>query len=86
MTMQFDAQTEFTQRIERIRAGGQGTNRTLFVGMDGAMAIPRDFKPAAKPRRKRGALVWLVTLAVLGAAGFAMMQAGLLPLAVALPV
>lgn len=72
MTMPFDAQTEFAQRIERIRAGGQGTNRTLYVGMDSAMAIPSDFRPAGKAgsRRRNRAAGWVLTVAIVGAASF----------------
>lgn len=70
MTQPFDAQTEFSQRIDRIRAGGQGTNRTLYVGNDTAMTIPQGYKPrkgACGPRKVRAA-GWLVAVAVLAAA------------------
>lgn len=76
MTMQFDAQTEFAARVERIRAGGQGTNRTLYVGMDNSYVVPQGFVTKGKARkgRIRG---WLLAMLLIGGAGFGAMQAGI---------
>jgi hypothetical protein len=76
MTMHFDQQTEFAARVERIRAGGQGTNRTLYVGMDGAMAIPRDFRSGRQPKGKGRIRRWLLAVLVIGAATAGATQAG----------
>ncbi|MEY4983609.1 MAG: hypothetical protein RIR62_1875 [Pseudomonadota bacterium] len=75
MTIQFDPQAEFTARVERIRSGGEGTNRTLYVGMDNTFVVPKGFvaKRKARKGRIRG---WLLTLALVGLAAFGATQAG----------
>lgn len=50
----FDARQEFSARIARIEAGGINTNRTLFVGNEEAIALPRGaFRKKAKKSGSR---------------------------------
>lgn len=76
--MQDEAKAEFAARMERIRAGGQGTNRTLFVGNDSTFAIPQGYiaKRAARSRRG-GMLVWLVVVLACGGVTVGALTSGL---------
>lgn len=83
----FDHQAEFAARVERIRAGGQGTNRTLYVGMGESMAIPRDFRNTrGKPKGKGTIRRWLLAALVIGGAVGGAAQAGVTFANLLLPV
>jgi hypothetical protein len=70
-TMSHDPKREFAERLARIEAGGLHTNRTVFVGVEEAMAVPPGtFARRPKPRSRLGLLfLGLVVLAsvVIGA-------------------
>ena len=76
--MQDEAKAEFVARMERIRAGGAGTNRTLFVGNDSTFAIPQGYiaKRAGRSRRV-GMLVWLVVVLACGGMTVGALTSGL---------
>lgn len=78
--MQDESKAEFTARVERIRAGGAGTNRTLYVGMEDAVAIPKGFCPpkSRKGKARAGRLRLVVLVAgVIGVLCFGALQSGL---------
>jgi hypothetical protein len=66
--MPFDQKEEFAARIARIEAGGINTNRTLFVGMAEAHALPPGAFAKKKPAQKQ---VPLLAILVAGGIAFA---------------
>lgn len=76
--MQDEAKAEFQARVERIRAGGAGTNRTLFVGSDTGIAIPKGFVAKNGLRRRKSAsLIWLVVMLACGGVTAGVLASGL---------
>lgn len=77
--MNADQKAAFAARMARIQSGGLNTNRTVFVGMDEAIAVPKGGaqkiaeKRAAKPqwmkqgKRKRPSVAGYLIALALGA-------------------
>lgn len=74
----FDPKQEFADRLSRIEAGGLCTNRTLFVGNEDQIVLPRGTFAARRKKRRMGPV--FVIMVMLWAAGImgVMAQASLL--------
>lgn len=65
-SLNFDPKADFASRIARIQAGGVHTNRTLFVGNEEALALPRGTFIRKKRKSKMGMVFVMLVMAAAG--------------------